>query len=185
MSLFYNNIYITKLLWNNTQMPNSPLYLTPRGRESLGAQLEVLDARQEELFRLIGEAARRDPDLPENTEFKQHRAEVQFEIPTSKKRIRGILDAAVVLDTDSVCERPVDEVWIGSIVELLSDKGVRKTWTIVGHGEGKPDNGTISYDTPLGTALLGKKPDDVVSVNQKTTFTIVSVARDLSLFEEN
>ncbi len=166
-------------------MSDSSLYLTPRGRELLDTQLEMLNARQKELFRLIGEAARRDPDLPENTEFKQHRAEVQFEIPTSRNRIQGILDAAVILDTDSVCERPVDEVWIGSIVELLSNKGIQKTWTIVGHGEGKPDNGTISYDTPLGAALLGKKPGDVVSVNQKSTFTIVSVDRDLSLFEES
>lgn len=166
-------------------MSDSSLYLTPRGRELLDTQLEMLNARQKELFRLIGEAARRDPDLPENTEFKQYRAAAQFEIPTSRNRIQGILDAAVILDTDSVRERPVDEVWIGSIVELLSNKGVQKTWTIVGHGEGKPDNGTISYDTPLGAALLGKKPGDVVSVNQKSTFTIVSVDRDLSLFEES
>jgi transcription elongation factor GreA len=56
-----------------------------------------------------------------------------------------------------------DHVVIGRRVTLRDDAG-RTSYEIVVPGEGDPDNGRISADSPLGGAILGARAGEVVEV---------------------
>ena len=47
-------------------------------------------------------------------------------------------------------------------------------YTVLGLWDGDPDHHIISYKTPLGLALLGKKPGDHVKVKSGGPSTITS-----------
>ena len=63
-------------------------------------------------------------------------------------------------------QMPVPEgtkkVQFGSTVTIERDDGRRQTWRIVGEDEAEPNEGTLSYASPVARALMGKSVGDVV-----------------------
>lgn len=57
----------------------------------------------------------------------------------------------------------VDFVQIGSTV-VVSLEGKEKTFRILGSSETRPNEGIISYSSPIGRALLGKKTGESAEV---------------------
>lgn len=55
-----------------------------------------------------------------------------------------------------------DKVHFGSRVTIIRDDGRRQSFRIVGEDEADPTRGSLSYASPLGQALVGKKLGDVV-----------------------
>ena len=55
-----------------------------------------------------------------------------------------------------------DKVQFGSTVTIERDDGRRQTWRIVGEDEAEPNEGTLSYVSPVARALMGKSVGDVV-----------------------
>ncbi|MEJ0011612.1 MAG: transcription elongation factor GreA [Bauldia sp.] len=68
--------------------------------------------------------------------------------------------------TAEVVPPPADtsEVRFGATVTIERDDGRRQTWRIVGEDEADPAKGTLSYVSPLATALSGKGVGDVIEV---------------------
>lgn len=56
-------------------------------------------------------------------------------------------------------------VEVGSIVTIKDGEGKEKKYTIVGIEEGNPLEMKISYDSPIGKALMGKKKNSKVSIS--------------------
>jgi transcription elongation GreA/GreB family factor len=54
------------------------------------------------------------------------------------------------------------KVQFGSAVTIERDDGRRQTWRIVGEDEAEPNEGTLSYVSPVARALMGKSVGDVV-----------------------
>jgi len=54
------------------------------------------------------------------------------------------------------------EVAFGATVTIARDDGRRQTWRIVGEDEAEPNEGTLSYVSPVARALMGKSVGDVV-----------------------
>ena len=108
------------------------------------------------------EAAREHGDLRENAEYHM-----------AKDEQKVLLARQSELQTDIMRAKPTDffdvstdSVGIGSIVQLL-DQSTNKehTYTVLGAWDSDPDNNVLSYLTPLGQMLLGKKIDDVVETD--------------------
>ena len=55
-----------------------------------------------------------------------------------------------------------DKVQFGSTVTIERDDGRRQTWRIVGEDEAEPNEGTLSYVSPVARALMNKSVGDVV-----------------------
>jgi transcription elongation GreA/GreB family factor len=55
------------------------------------------------------------------------------------------------------------KVQFGSTVTIVRDDGRRQTWRIVGEDEAEPNEGTLSYVSPVARALLNKAVGDVVT----------------------
>jgi transcription elongation factor GreA len=121
-------------------------------------------------------AAREHGDLRENSEYKMAKQD-QHMLMAQKSQLERDLARARVTDFK---EATSDLVGVGSIVEVRSGDGQTTRYTMLGAWDGDPENHVISYKTPLGGALLGKKAGDVVKLKTggaDETYTIVSLGR--------
>ncbi len=98
-------------------------------------------------------------DLSENAEYAQAR-EDQAKLEDRISKLEHILKTAKI-----VTKHSTDAVSVGSTVELhkKSDK-TKRTFTIVGGEEADTASGKISFHSPIGQALMGKKEGDTVSI---------------------
>ena len=77
------------------------------------------------------------------------------------KEIRELKDKISMLEI--VNPKPESNcVAIGNIVTIEFDDGYTQTVEIVGHMSGKPPT-QIAYDSPIGTAIMGAKPNETRS----------------------
>jgi len=85
------------------------------------------------------------------------------------------IDAAQVVDP---AERRGSKVFFGAVVVLEDDDGNEQEWQLVGEDEIDAAHRRISWRSPIGAALLGKKEGDGVRVQTPSgarAFTIVEV----------
>ncbi|MBA2255572.1 MAG: transcription elongation factor GreA, partial [Chloroflexi bacterium] len=100
--------------------------------------------------------ARELGDLRENADYEAARNEQSF-LEGRILSVRARLDTAVVADTGST----EDVIVVGSTV-VVEEDGDRTTYTLVGAGEADPTSGRISYASPVGRALMGKRAGEEV-----------------------
>ena len=100
-------------------------------------------------------------DLSENAEYdaaKNEQAALEQRIAELENTIRN----AVVVDENNVS---TDTVSFGNTVRIAdAEDGEEEEFTIVGGPEADPDSGRISNDSPVGSALLGARVGDIVTV---------------------
>jgi transcription elongation factor GreA len=145
------------------EQDGEPVHLTPAGIEKLRKRLERL---QHSISDLAAEAARTAAygDRSDNAEYKQAKGALRrthaeiFEIEQKLKRA-----VAIEAGPDSS-----GKVKLGSTVVLetasANDKVIRRTYEIVGPTETDPPNGRISFQSPLGIAIIGHGIDEVVEI---------------------
>jgi transcription elongation factor GreA len=75
--------------------------------------------------------------------------------------VEYVLSRAVPVESD---EREPGVVGVGSEVDVLWDDSSRETYTIVGPPEVAPRLGRISYVSPVGLALMGRRAGQAVTV---------------------
>ena len=136
------------------------LLITPDGLKKLKEDLEELQTvRRREVAQRIKEA-REFGDITENSEYddaKNEQAMLEARIAQVEERLRS----ATVVDAKDVS---TDSVQVGSIVNVRDEAtGKAQKFTIVGSPEAKPPE-RLSYESPVGKALLGHKRNDVVDV---------------------
>jgi transcription elongation factor GreA len=130
-------------------------YLTHGQRDALAAELAELEGpKRTEIVAAI-KTAREFGDLSENFEYHAAKNE-QGLLERRITILRSRLEHAVVVD------EPVssDEVGIGSRVELEDESGGTMEVEISGVG----GDGTVSPDSPLGSALLGARVGQSVEI---------------------
>ena len=135
--------------------------MTYEGIKKLEEELEYLKTvRRKEITEKI-KVALGYGDLSENSEYDEAKNDQAF----NEGRIiqlENMLKNAVVVDESEI---PTDKVSVGSIVKVMDyefDEEVE--YAIVGSAEADPMNFKISNESPVGSALLGKKGGDVVEV---------------------
>ena len=134
--------------------------LTPEGLDKLKDEIEHLSTvRRREVADRIKEA-REFGDISENSEYddaKNEQAMLEARIAQVEERLRS----ATVIAAEDVT---TDVVQVGSTVSVKDDEtGKAQKFTIVGSPEAKPPE-RLSYESPVGKALLGRKRNDIVEV---------------------
>ena len=134
--------------------------LTPEGLEKLKQEIEHLSTtRRREVAERIKEA-REFGDITENSEYddaKNEQAMLEARIAQVEERLRS----ATVVDAKDVS---TDVVQVGSVVNVKDEaSGKTQKFTIVGSPEAKPPE-RLSYESPVGKAMLGHKRGETVSV---------------------
>lgn len=147
--------------------------LTKEGLEKLKKEHEEL--AKTKLPKAIDRVARaRDfGDLTENAEYSAARDELAF-IEGRIQELEEILKNVKLVKTTKACHGKID---IGCSV-TVDISGQKDTFTVVGEWEADPTTKKISHASPLGKALLGKKPGEKVEVDApvgKLIYTILKV----------
>ena len=128
--------------------------LTAKQAEALREELATLEGpRRAEVVAAI-KKAREFGDLSENFEYHAAKNE-QGLLEARIRTLRSRLDNAEIVE-----EAATDEVGVGSVVDVETDGGDTMTVEISAVGGA----GTVSPTSPLGVALLGRKPGDTVDV---------------------
>ncbi|KKW17149.1 MAG: transcription elongation factor GreA [Parcubacteria group bacterium GW2011_GWA1_50_14] len=134
-------------------------FLTAKRFEELKNELEELKtAKRLEVAENLRDAKELG-DLTENSEYLEAREEqgrVEKRITELEETIKN---ASIIKEGSSK-----GVVGVGSTVEVLRG-GKSMKFVIVGTNEAKPENGFISYQSPLGKELIGKKAGDSVKIN--------------------
>lgn len=128
-------------------------------KEKLQEELEKLKEDRNEKVDAITEAKK--DGLGEDNEALNVAVENLAQVETRIKIIEYLLTKT----TDTVKTRGRKAVKLGSTVTILTlDENELETYTIVGTVEADPLNGKISNESPLASALMERKIDDVVTV---------------------
>jgi len=135
--------------------------LTSKGLKELEEKLDYLKTvRRLEVAEEI-KRARAFGDLSENAEYdeaKNEQARIEGEIVTLEKMLKN----AVVVDEDEVDFKKVN---VGTFVKLLDKEFDEEIeYQIVGSAEADLNKNRISNESPVGSALMGKKVGNVVKV---------------------
>ena len=152
--------------------------MTYEGVKKLEEELEYLKTvKRKEITEKI-KVALGYGDLSENSEYDEAKNDQAF---TEGRiiQLEHMLKNAVVVDESEI---PKDKVSVGSIVKVMDyefDEEVE--YTIVGSAEADPMNFKISNESPVGSALIGKKVGDVVEVavpSGVSKFEVLEIRRD-------
>ena len=138
-----------------------PIILTPEGLQKLEQELEYLKVTGRKDIAEKIKIARGFGDLSENAEYDAAK-DAQAAMEKRISEIEEMLKNVQVVDVNEV---GTDVVSILSKVKVFDvDMEEEDEYTIVGTTEADPDKNKISDESPIGTALLGKKVGDVVEV---------------------
>ena len=152
--------------------------MTYEGVKKLEEELESLKTvKRKEITEKI-KVALGYGDLSENSEYDEAKNDQAF---TEGRilQLENMLKNAVVVDES---ELPNDVVSVGTIVKVKDyDFDEEVEYSIVGSAEADPMNFKISNESPVGSALVGKKVGDIVEVavpDGVNKFEVLGIRRD-------
>ena len=136
--------------------------ITLNGLNKLKEELIFLkEKKRPEIVAAIAEA-RSHGDLKENAEYHAAK-ELQGLVEAKINEMENALANAQVIDVKEIPE--TGRVVFGATIKIYDiDNDTEISYKIVGNLESDPENGSISIDTPIAKALVGKFVDDEISI---------------------
>lgn len=130
------------------------------GYDKITAQLRELKAERPLIIDAI-EEARAHGDLSENAEYHAAK-ERQGQVEASIADLEDKMSRAQIIDPAMLSG---DKVIFGATVTLLDEDDKPVRYQIVGQAEADAKLGMISYNSPLGRALIGRQVGEDVEVS--------------------
>ena len=137
-----------------------PVYLTAQGKTKLEEELHHLrTVRRVEVAEAI-KSAKEEGDLSENSAYDEAKSAQGF-LEGRIQMLEAQLRDAVLIEHNGAS----GVIELGSLVTVREEGETEKeTYTIVGSAEADPMGGLISNESPIGSALIGKKKGDKIAV---------------------
>ena len=135
------------------------LPMLAEGHQRLAAELKLLREERPRIVEAI-EEARAHGDLSENAEYhaaKERQGQVEAMVSDLEDRI----NRAQIIDPTTLSG---DRIVFGATVTLRDDADKPIRYQIVGQTEADAKVGRISYNSPLGRALIGRKVGEEIEV---------------------
>ena len=152
----------------------SPNYITKAGFQKLQAEFQALFQQERpKLVETIAWAAG-NGDRSENGDYIYGKKRLR-EIDKRLKFLRDRIESAIVVEPEKVVS---DKVVFGATVYLINEDENPKHYQIVGEDEIAPNENKISWKSPIGNSLIGKKVGDEITVkipSGETFFEIVKI----------
>ena len=134
------------------------IYLTAEGASKLKAELEELKEPAREALAKRLRAAIQMGDLSENADYHKAKEDQGF-LEGRIQELEFTLRNAIIVEEGSVAK---DVVSVGTRVTVQEEDFPAETYHLVGAKEADPRNGKISYESPIGRALLDHRVGEVV-----------------------
>lgn len=147
---------------------NTPTYLTNKGKSAIEVELEELRGpRRQELSVRLKNAIEMG-DLSENADYKAAKEDQGFLEGRIQELEQTLSDSILVEEPDVDNKR----IQIGNIVTFKEADEPEETYELVGAKEANAREKKISYESPIGAALLKHKVGDTVDVTLPKGFKI-------------
>ena len=139
----------------------TPSYLTQEGYDKLKTELDYLQSeRRQEVAERLREALDGSP-LGVDADVEVEAAKnAQAFVEGRIQYLKSILAQAEIVEDLS----KTDVVQVGTKVTVETAENEKETYIVVGRAESDPIEGKISYESPLGSALMGHAKGDEVKV---------------------
>lgn len=134
--------------------------MTAEGHHRLEAELKILKHDERPAVIKAIEEARAHGDLSENAEYhaaKDHQGFIEARI----KYLEGKISRSEIIDPRDLCG---ETVIFAATVSMADEDDKIVKYQIVGVDEVDVSAGKISYISPIGRALIGRKTGDEVEV---------------------
>ena len=142
-------------------MSDKEVFLTVEGLQKLEHELEESKAvKRKEIAGRI-KVALDFGDISENSEYDQAKME-QAQLEERIAKVDMMIRNAVIIDENEIS---TDVVSLGSRVTVKDlEYDEEMEFEVLGSAEANPHEGKISNESPVGSALLGRKSGDIVDV---------------------
>jgi transcription elongation factor GreA len=134
--------------------------ITPEGARKLREELEFLKGPAREALSVRLRTAIQQGDLSENADYTSAKEEQGF-LEGRILDLEELLKNAEVVDPAAT---PRDVVSIGCRVTVIEEDGEPEIFLIVGSSEADSRSRKISYESPIGRALMNHRVGDTVTV---------------------
>ncbi len=135
-------------------------YITAEKKKALEVELNTLQTTKRNEVLAALDFAKSLGDLSENSEYHQAR-EDQAKLEDRIRQVEHILKNSVVVE-----RHHANTAEVGATVTVLREGTKdKKVYQLVGSEEANMDFGKISYKSPIGEALIGKKKGDSTTVH--------------------
>ncbi len=155
-------------------MNNDTSYLTPEGAQKLREELEYLKGPgREELSKRL-RAAIQQGDLSENADYAKAKEDQGF-MEGRIQELERVLKNVILIEPENIQS---EEVSVGNHVTIQEEDLPEETYFLVGPKEADPRQGRISYESPIGRAMMGHRVGEMVEAetpNGKFKFKIVKI----------
>jgi transcription elongation factor GreA len=135
-------------------------YLTPEGLEKLQKELAQLKGPERDAISQRLRSAIQMGDLSENADYIKAKEDQGF-LEGRIKELEYTLKNVTIIDKANI---DTSKVNIGSTITVQEGDFETETWFLVGPKEASPRAGKISYESPIGKALIGRSVGDNVNV---------------------
>ena len=136
-------------------------YLTTSGAKKFREELERLKGPVREELSARLRAAIQQGDLSENADYTTAKEEQAF-VEGRILELETMLKDIIIIDD---LARDMEVAQIGSKVTLQEKGGELETYVLVGPQEANPLNGMISYESPIGQALLNHRKGEKIKIS--------------------
>ena len=140
-------------------MASDKVPMLAEGHRQLTEEVKRLKLERPEVIDAI-EVARAHGDLSENAEYHAAK-ERQGQIEAMLADLEDRLSRALVIDPSTLSGK---KVVFGATVTLVDEDEKKVRYQLVGQQEADARVGRISYNSPLGRALIGREVGDEVEV---------------------
>ena len=152
---------------------NKPVYLSKDGLKKVKQELQsLIEVKREEVAEKIAEA-KSYGDLSENAEYEQAKEQQAF-VEGRILELQSLIKHAQIIEGS----KSKGFIALGSTVKAEFD-GEKVSYSIVGSTEANPLEGKISNESPIGSALLGKKKGETFTTSTprgEMTIKILSIS---------
>ena len=154
-------------------MASEKVPMLPEGHRRLTDELKRL--RMEERPAIIEaiEVARAHGDLSENAEYHAAK-ERQGQVEATIADLEDSLSRAMVIDPTTLSG---DKVVFGATVTLIDEQDKKVKYQLVGQVEADARVGRISFNSPLGRALIGRQKGEDVEVSAPSGDKYYTIAK--------
>ena len=153
-------------------MASDKVPMLAEGHRRLTEEVKRLRLERPEIIDSI-EEARAHGDLSENAEYhaaKERQGQVEATIADLEDR----LSRAMIIDPTTLSG---DRVVFGATVTLLDEDEKKVKYQLVGQEEADARVGRISYNSPLGRALIGRQKGEDVEVTTPSGDKYYAIAK--------
>ena len=134
----------------------SSIPISKEGFQALEQELDRLKKERPHVIQAIKEA-REEGDLKENARERQGMLEARIKYIESRMALFNVIDLSTLSSEKAI---------FGATVTVEdADTGEEREFTLLGPDEADYAKGTISIQSPVGVALLGKEVGDEITVN--------------------